>query len=337
MEFGIYSLGEMHSHPLSKSQTTFDKRIQDIIEMARYADQQGLDLFGVGEHHRLDYAVSSPQMMLSAIAQITKRIKLTGLTNVLNTSDPVRVFEDYATLDLISNGRAEITAGRGAFVESFPLFGYNEQHYDDLFQEHLELLLELNQKSRVSWSGHHRPSIRNADISPRPVQSKIPISIGVGGTIESAQRAGELGCRLAVIMIGGVVKRYENLVQTYQGSFQGDKPFLSIAGHTFIRETNAEIEREFYPYYAQYWKHLTSQGIGGAMGAARTDIGFITSKESTLFVGTPEQIIEKIHYQQELFGHQRFLAQVDFGGQPLEEVKKTIHLLANKVMPHFNI
>ncbi|KAB8139328.1 LLM class flavin-dependent oxidoreductase [Gracilibacillus oryzae] len=334
-EFGIYSLSEMMEDPIKKGKISAADRLEQIIQLAEYTEKAGLDLFGVGEHHRLDYAVSSPQMVLSAIAQRTKRIRLTALTSLLNTSDPVRLFEDFSTLDLLSKGRAEFTAGRGAFVESFPLFGYDERNYDQLFEEHLQLFIKLNQSTSVSWQGNYRPSLDNAEIAPRPYQQKLPISIGVGGTIESAIRAGKYGCGLTVVMIGGTAKKYQRLIQAYRDSYQGESPHIAIAGHTFIRETEKELEEEFYPYYANYWKHITQEGIGGAMGAARSDLEYLTSKEASIFVGTPEHIIEKLKYQSELFGHHRFNAQVDFGGQSLEAMEKTIRLLAGKVAPAF--
>ncbi|QGH35469.1 LLM class flavin-dependent oxidoreductase [Gracilibacillus salitolerans] len=336
MEFGVYSLSEILENPKTKQTLTAKERVDMLVEMARYADQIGLDLFGVGEHHRLDYAVSSPQMLLSAISQQTSKIKLTALTSLLNTADPVRLFEDFATLDLLSGGRVEFTAGRGAFVESFPLFGYSEKHYDELFDEHLHLFLQLNQQEKVTWEGRYRPPLQAAEIAPRPLQNKLPLSIGVGGTIESAERAGRNGCGLTVVMIGGTAKKYQRLVQHYHEVYQGERPVVAIAGHTMIRETELELEQDFYPYYANYWKHLTKQGIGGAMGAARTDLEFITSKESTLFVGTPEQIVEKIIYQHQLFHHDRYHAQVDFGGQPIESIKQTMDLLVNQVIPEVN-
>lgn len=336
MEFGVYSLAEILKNPITKKEVDAHERIDQIIELATYADKKGIDLFGVGEHHRLDYAVSTPQMILSAISQRTEKIKLTALTSLLNTADPVRLFEDFATLDLLSNGRAEFTAGRGAFVEAFPLFGYNETYYDELFEEHLDLFLQLNEKEQISWQGEYRASLHGAEISPRPFQRKLPISIGVGGTIESAERAGKNGCGLTVVMIGGIVKKYLPLVQAYRDTFNGTKPQIAVAGHTFIRETEEEIREAFYPFYANYWKHLTKQGIGGAQGAARSDMEFITSKESTLLVGTPQQIIEKMLYQHELFNHDRFLAQVDFGGQSIEDIKQTVHLLVTEVIPIVN-
>ncbi|GAE95016.1 luciferase-like monooxygenase [Gracilibacillus boraciitolerans JCM 21714] len=208
MEFGgVYTLTEILENPLTKQTNSVNARVDMIVDMARYADEIGIDIFGIGEHHRLDYAVSSPQMMLSAISQTTTDIKLTALTSLLNTTDPVRLFEDFATLDLLSKGRAEITAGRGAFVESFPLFGYDERKYDQLFDEHLDLLLQLNQQERIIWKGNLRPALTHAEIAPpRPFQTKLPISIGVGGTMESAIRAGKKGCGLTVVMIGGIAR-----------------------------------------------------------------------------------------------------------------------------------
>jgi alkanesulfonate monooxygenase SsuD/methylene tetrahydromethanopterin reductase-like flavin-dependent oxidoreductase (luciferase family) len=334
LEYGVYSLTERLANPFTKNILTFKERIDQLVEYGVYADKKGIHVFGLGEHHRLDYAVSSPQMVLAAIAAKTSKIKLTALTSLLNTTDPVRLYEDFATLDLLSAGRSELTIGRGAFVEAFPLFGYNERDYDELFAEHLQLLNKLNHTSIVTWKGRHRSSLNNAEIAPRAMQKNIPISIGVGGTLESAERAANYKCGLTVVMIGGIVKKYKRLVDTYRKHYEGERPFVSIAGHTFIRETEEELEKEFYPYYATYWEHLTKQGIGGAMGVARSDLEFVTSKESTLIVGTPKQIIEKIQYQKSLFQHQRFYAQVDFGGQSTESVKKTIDLLTEEVMPY---
>src|SRR5690554_5971413 len=186
MEIGMYSLADLGPDPHTGNTITAKQRLREIIEAAKLADEAGLDVFGVGEHHRLDYAISAPPVVLAAIAQVTKRIKLTSTTTVLNTVDPVRLFEDFATLDLLSDGRAEIIAGRGAFIESFPLFGYDVNKYDELFEEHLELLLKLNASEKVTWSGRHRSALHEAHISPRPAQQEIPLWVGVGGTPESA-------------------------------------------------------------------------------------------------------------------------------------------------------
>ena len=190
--------------------------MKEIIEAAKFADEAGLDIFGLGEHHRLDYAVSATPVALAAIAQVTNRIKLTSATTVLSTVDPVRLFEDFATLDLLSNGRAEIIAGRGAFVESFPLFGYNFNDYDALFEENIELFLKLNEHEKITWNGRFRSALQNADISPRPVQKQIPLWVGVGGTPESAERAGRLGTGLALAILGGDPLRFKPLVDIYR-------------------------------------------------------------------------------------------------------------------------
>ena len=182
------------------------------MKAAKLADEAGLDIFGLGEHHRLDYAVSATPVALAAIAQVTKRIKLTSATTVLSTVDPVRLFEDFATLDLLSNGRAEIIAGRGAFVESFPLFGYSFNDYDALFEENIELFLKLNEYENISWNGRFRSALQNADIAPRPVQKQIPLWVGVGGTPESAARAGRLGTGLALAILGGDPLRFKPLL-----------------------------------------------------------------------------------------------------------------------------
>jgi len=197
-EIGIYSLADMGPNPITGETITPKERIQEIIEAAKLADEAGLDIFGVGEHHRLDYAVSSPAVILAAIAQCTKNIRLTSTTSVLSTLDPVRLFEDFALLDLISGGRAEILAGRGAFIESFPLFGFDTRDYDQLFEENIELFNLLNKNEKVTWEGKFRPSLNDAEIAPRPVQRELPLWIGVGGTYESALRAGRLGVGMAL-------------------------------------------------------------------------------------------------------------------------------------------
>ena len=330
MEFGVFSLGERLDHKYTEKPVD---RMQDLIYLGEYADELGIDLFGLGEHHRLDYVSSSPQVILSYIAASTKNIRLTALTSLLGTTNPIRLYEDFATLDLLSRGRAEITVGRGAFNESFQLFGYDENKYDNLFREHLEILIKANKEEKVNWKGEVHHPLKEAEVSPRALQKQLPIHIGVSGTVASAIRAAKGKCGLAVIMLGGTVKRYKPIIDAYNENASLNNRFVSIAAHTFIRETEEEIEKEFYPLYARYWKHLRENGIGGPMGMARTDLEFITSKESTLLVGTPEQIIEKINYQQSLFHQNRMLLQVDFGGQSLMDMKKTVKLLADIVIP----
>lgn len=340
-EVGIYTLADHGPDPLTEETISPKQRMDEIIEAAKLADEAGLDIFGVGEHHRLDYVVSSPAVVLSAIAQATKQIRLTSTTSVLSTLDPVRLYEDFATLDLISNGRAEILAGRGAFIESFPLFGYSTNDYNELFSEHMDLLLKLNENEVVTWSGKFRSALNNAEISPRPVQEEIPIWIGVGGTPESAIRAGRLGVGMALAILGGDPVRFKPLVDLYreagkQAGHPEEQLKVGVTGHAYLAETTEKAKDEFYPYYANYWSYVNRQRSGFGMKMSRSDFDQVASPETALFVGSPEQIVEKILHQHELYGHTRFLAQMDIGGLPFSKVARNIELLATKVVPMLN-
>ena len=337
IEIGIYSLADLCPDPHTGQSVNAQQRMKEIIQAAKLADEAGLDIFGVGEHHRLDYAVSAPPVVLAAIAQITERIKLTSTTTVLSTVDPVRLFEDFATLDLISNGRAEIIAGRGAFIESFPLFGYDTNDYDALFSEHMDLFLKLNHDDIVTWNGQFRSLLRNADIAPRPVQKQLPLWVGVGGTVESAARAGRLGVGMAIAMLGGDPMRFMPLVETYreagvQAGHNLENLKLGVTGHAYISETTQQAKREFYPYYSNHWSHVNRQR-GMAFRMTQADFEHMASPDTALFVGSPQQIVEKILRQYELFGHKRFIAQMDIGGLPFHKVASGIELLATKVAP----
>ncbi|WP_391205798.1 LLM class flavin-dependent oxidoreductase [Psychrobacillus sp. L4] len=337
MEIGIYTFGDLGPNPLTGKTISASQRLREVIELGKLADEAGLDIFGVGEHHRLDYTISSPAVVLSAVAQATKRIKLTSATTVLSTVDPVRLFEDFATLDQISNGRAEIIAGRGAFVESFPLFGYDLHDYDALFEENIKLLQQLNREEIVTWEGKFRPNLSNAMISPRPVQEKLPIWVGVGGTPESAVRAGRLGTGLVLAILGGNPMHFKPLVDLYlrvgaDAGYARDSLQIGVTGHTYIAKETQQAKDEFYPYYSNYWSYVNKQR-GTETRMTRSDFEHMASPETALFVGSPQQIIEKILYQYELFGHQRFIAQMDIGGQTISEVAKGIELLATEVAP----
>ncbi|RHW43378.1 LLM class flavin-dependent oxidoreductase [Neobacillus notoginsengisoli] len=337
MEIGLYTLGDIGPEPFSGKTISAHQRIREIIEAAKLAEEAGLDLFGVGEHHRLDYAVSSIPVVLAAIAQVTSRIKLTSATTVLSTVDPVRLFEDFATLDLISDGRAEIISGRGAFIESFPLFGYDTNDYDALFTEHIELFLKLNKHKRVTWNGQFRPPLRNAEIAPRPLQEELPIWVGVGGSSESAARAGRLGVGMAIAMLGGQPERFKPLVDLYrragmEAGHPAEQLKVGITGHGYIAKTTQQAKDEYYPYYSNYWSYVNRQrGMGGTISRAHFDQ--MAAPDTALFVGSPQQIVEKILYQHELFGHTRFMAQIDIGGQPFKKVAEGIELLATQVAP----
>ncbi|WP_017727797.1 LLM class flavin-dependent oxidoreductase [Halalkalibacterium ligniniphilum] len=336
-EIGLYTFGDLGPDPHSRKTISIKERLNEVIQAAKMADEAGLDVFGVGEHHRLDYAISAPPVVLAAIAQVTKQIRLTSATTVLSTVDPVRLFEDFATLDLLSDGRAEIIAGRGAFVESFPLFGYDLNDYDPLFAENIELFLKLNENEIISWHGQFRPSLHDAQIAPRPLQNQLPIWVGVGGTPESAQRAGRLGTGIALAILGGEPARFKPLVDLYRqaGAEAGHAPEnlnVAVTGHTFISKTTQQAKDEFYPYYSNYWEYVNRQrGMGTRV--SRIDFEQMARPETGLFVGSSEQIIEKILQQYELFGHQRFIAQLDIGGQPFNKVAESIERLATEVAP----
>lgn len=338
IEIGLYTLGDIVADPFTGKTISAGQRIKEIMAAAKLADEAGLDIFGVGEHHRLDYAISSPSVVLASVAQMTKRIKLTSATTVLSTVDPVRLFEEFATLDLLSDGRAEIIAGRGAFVESFPLFGYDTNDYDALFTENLDLLLKLNENERMTWDGHFRPSLRNAEIAPRPLQTELPIWVGVGGTPSSAARAGKSGVGMALAILGGDPSRFKPLVDVYhQAGIEAGRDVedlkVGVTGHAYIAETTQQAKDEFYPYYANYWSYVNGQRGMSSGKMARTDFEQLTAPETALFVGSPQQIVEKILSQYELFGHRRFMAQMDIGGLPFEKVAKSIELLASEVAP----
>lgn len=337
LEIGLYTLGDICRDPHTGETLNAKQRVREIIETAKLADEAGLDIFGVGEHHRLDYAISAPSVVLAAIAQITKRIKLTSATTVLSTVDPVRLFEDFATLDLISDGRAEIIAGRGAFVESFPLFGYNTNDYDALFSENMDLFLKLNESENITWQGDFRSSLRNAEIAPRPVQHQLPIWVGVGGTLESADRAGRLGVGMAMAILGGDPERFMPLVESYlragvKAGHSLEHLKIGVTGHCYISKTSQQAKDEFYPYYTNYWSYVNRQQ-GKVFRMSRKDFEHLTGPDTALFVGSPQQIVEKILSQYELFGHKRFMAQMDIGGLPFKKVAEAVELLATEVAP----
>lgn len=328
MEIGIYTLADLRTDPLTGVQISTKQRLEEIMQAAKMADEAGLDVFGVGEHHRLDYAVSSPQMVLSAISQITSRIRLTSATTVLNTVDPVRLFEDFATLDLLSHGRAEIMAGRGATLESFYLFGYDLEYYDELFAEHLNLFFQLNADGRVTWEGRFRSALLEAEVSPRPVQNNIPLWIGVQESLDSAARAGRVGAGLTLVILDGNPIDYKPLVDVYrraasQAGVAAEAMRVGVTGHVYMAETSQKARDEFHPYHSNYWDN----------GLSRADFDPLCGEDTALLVGSPQQVIEKILRQYELFGHRRFMAQMDIGGLPFAKVAKNIERLAADVAP----
>jgi probable LLM family oxidoreductase len=336
MELGIYTFAERTANPATGELISAQQRIKDLMEEIQLADNLGLDVFGVGEHHRPDYMVSSPAIVLAAAATRTKRIRLTSAVTVLSSDDPVRVFQDFATLDLLSGGRAEIMAGRGSFIESYPLFGQNLNDYDELFSEKLDLLLKLRANERITWSGKFRSAIKNMGVYPRPVQDPLPVWIAVGGTPESVVRAGRLGLPLAIAIIGGQPARFAPLAELYRESAQraGHDPSrlqLSINSHGFIADTTEEAADILYPVYADVMTRIGAERGWPPTDRARFDME--RTPEGALLVGDPDTVIEKILYEHELFGMQRFLMQFSIGTLPHDKLMHCIELFATKVAP----
>jgi len=336
MEIGIYTFAESRFDPATGRQLEVGQRLRDLLEEIELADQVGLDVFGVGEHHRPDYSVSAPAIVLAAAAVRTQRIRLSSAVTVLSSADPVRVFQEFATIDQISGGRAEIMAGRGSFTESFPLFGQKLEDYDELFAEKLDLLLKVAASERVTWSGRHRPAIHDRPVYPRPLQDPLPIWIAVGGTPQSLVRAGTLGLPVSLAIIGGSPARFLPLVDLYRhaGLKGGHDPAglrLGISSHGFIAEDSQRAAQLAFPPYAE-----TMTRIGRERGwPPTTRRHFDAERElsGALFVGTPEQVIEKILYQHELFAHDRFLIQLTVGPMSHADVLRAIELLGTKVAP----
>jgi len=311
-------------------------RLRDLVEEMSLADEVGLDVFGLGEHHRPDFAVSSPAVALAAGAERTSRIRLTSAVTVLSSDDPVRVFQDFATLDGLSGGRAEIMAGRGSFTESFPLFGQDLDDYDELFASKLELLLELRRSDRVSWSGPHRPPLDYAGVYPRPVQDPLPVWIAVGGTPQSVARAGLLGLPLMIAIIGGSPERFVPLVDLYRQAAErgGHDPAALAVGvntHAYVADDGARAADEFFEPYTAMMTRIGRERGWPPMGRPQYDA--LRSARGALAVGAPEEVAEKLLWEHELFGHRRYLAQIAFGATPHAQAMHAIELLGTRVAP----
>jgi probable LLM family oxidoreductase len=329
VELGVYTFAE-----LTDDSVTPRERLRNLLEEIELADQVGLDVFGVGEHHRPDFTVSAPAVVLAAAAERTRRIRLTSAVSVLSSDDPVRVFEAFATLDLLSGGRAEIMAGRGSFVESFPLFGYELRDYDELFVEKLELLLRLRESERVTWSGKHRASLEGRGVYPRPLQERLPIWVAVGGTPESAARAGALGLPMALAIIGGLPERFVPFAELHRRAAaevgHGRLP-LSINSHGFVADSSQGAADVAYPAFAQMMDRIGRER--GWPPMQRQDFDASLTRRGANFVGSPQQVVEKILFQHELFGHDRFLVQFSVGTLPHAKLMRSIELFGTEVAP----
>ncbi len=335
MELGLHTFGDMDPEALDRG-AEGARRIKNLLEEIALADEVGLDVFGVGEHHRPDYAISSPATVLAAAAARTKNIRLTSAVTVLSSDDPVRVFQEFSTVDLISGGRAEIMAGRGSFIESYPLFGHDLNDYDELFTEKLDLLLAIRDQEIVTWQGTKRAAISGRGVYPRPVQEKLPVWIAVGGTPQSVARAGAMGLPLAVAIIGGEYRRFAPFFELYRDAARraGQDPKTlktSINVHGFIADTTEAAADQYFGPQAEVMNRLGRER--GWPPTTRAHFDQARSASGNLFLGSPEQVAEKIVAAHRVFGMDRFLLQMAIGKMPHAQLMRGIELYGTKVAP----
>lgn len=334
MEIGIDSFA---ASPKGHEDTA--KAMSELLERIELADQLGINAFGIGEHYRKEFLDAAPAMILAAAAARTQNIKLTSAVTVLSTADPVRVFQNFATLDIISNGRAEIVAGRGSFVDSFPLFGYNLHDYDAIFAEKLELLLKIRDTEIVTWSGRFRPPLREQAIFPRPIQKKIPVWLGVGGTPTSFARAGSLGLPLMLAAIGGQTHKFRPLVDLYrktgeEAGFSPDELKVGLHSFGYVANSRKEAIDDFYPRYAEVIASMNKER--GWVAPTREQFEAETDELGAIVIGSPTEVVEKIkHHSEALGGISRFNFQMDVGLSHTQ-MKRSIELIGNKVVPILN-
>lgn len=332
LEFGIYTLGDHLADPLTGKRISAKQRIKEIIELAQLAEQAGVDIFCVGESHQDYFATQAHTVVLSAIAQATEKIKISSASTIVSTLDSVRVYEDFATIDLISDGRAEIVAGRASRVGLYDLLGYDLNDYEELFEEKFELLLKINANEVVNWSGKFRAPLRNAKIIPRPVNGSLPIWRAVGGSPSSAMKAGRAGVPMYLAHLGGPATYFKRSIDIYretleENGFNPDDFPIATAGFFYAAETTEQALKEYYPHINEGMKLTNGRGFPKrqfAQGADPRDI---------MNVGSPQLIIEKILYQHEMFGNQRFIGQMDFGGVPFDRLKRNIEYIGTEILP----
>lgn len=335
MELGIFSFGDIHPNPVTGERVSPEQRMADLLERARLADDVGLHYFGIGEHHRPDYAVSSVVPVLAAAAAQTRRIHVGSAVTVLSTEDPVRVFQQFATLDLLSGGRAELTAGRGSFIESYPLFGAELGDYDALYEEKIDLLLRLDAEERLTWSGQFRPPLQDALILPRPTGEHLDIWIATGGTPASSVRAARLGKPVIYALLGGAVDNFAQHAALYRERFSAAgeaAPRVGVSGVGLVLRDGAK--ETFRPYWLDSMTRISAErgfpkpsGVTYNMQAARS---------GALYVGTPEEVAEKIVATHTAMGHDRHILQLDFSSVPQSQVLESIELLGTEVLPLVN-
>jgi alkanesulfonate monooxygenase SsuD/methylene tetrahydromethanopterin reductase-like flavin-dependent oxidoreductase (luciferase family) len=332
MEIGLYSLGDYMPDVVAGKSITEFQRIKNIVAASKLADEAGLDVFALGESHQQYFISQAHQVILGAMANATSKIKITSGVTVLSTADPVRIYEEFSTLDLLSDGRAEITAGRASRVGVYELMGVDLKDYEDIFEEKFDLLLKLNQSQPISWSGKYRPALKDAELYPKPLHVKLPIWRGVGGSPASAIKAGYYGSPMTLAILGGPSSAFKSTVDAFRNAadqYGHDSKSLPVATTSlcYIDDDSQQALKDYYPYLNNGWNLLRGGGYPKSQFAESSSI------KNAMMVGSPQQIIDKILYQYELYGHQRFLAQIDFGGIPFDKIARVIDLLAVKVAP----
>jgi alkanesulfonate monooxygenase SsuD/methylene tetrahydromethanopterin reductase-like flavin-dependent oxidoreductase (luciferase family) len=332
LEFGIYTLGDHLPDPITGERISAEQRIHEIIEYAKLAEQAGIDFFSVGESHQDYFTTQAHSVVLAAIAQATEKIKISSSSTIISTLDPVRVYEDFATIDLISKGRAEIVAGRASRVGNFDLLGYDLRDYEELYEEKFDLLLKINREEVVNWSGQFRPPLRNAKVLPRPQNGSMPIWRAVGGTPASAIKAGFAGVPMYLAHLGGPAVVFKRSIDAYRealrrNGFDPSEFPVATAGFFYAAETTQQALKELYPHINEGMKKTNGQGFSKQLFAQGAD------PHSIINIGSPQEIIEKILYQHELYGHQRYIAQIDFGGMPFDKLKKNIEWIGTEILP----
>lgn len=336
MKIGIGMFGDTGFDPLTNRFRDPEQRLKEIVEEVKLADDTGIELFAMGEHHREDYAVPAPEIMLAALSTVTKNIILSSGVNVISSADPVKLYQDYAMIDLLSGQRAEIMAGRGSFIESFPLFGQDLHDYDELFSEKLELLLRLNKEEKISWEGKFRPALKEQTVYPR-AKREIPVWIAVGGTPASVYRAAVLGLPIMFAIIGGSPGQFMPLVEYYKEQYaiaghDITKMEVGVHSHTYIADSKQTVLKDYYPVYAfQMDKIGRERGWRSNYSQSQFEAGM--SMQGALYMGSAEEVAEKIIHTIRMFGLTRYIAHIDVGGPSHKELMNTIELLGSKVIP----
>ena len=335
MELGIGMFGDLHIDANGKAQSA-QQRLQEIIEEIKLMDEVGLDFYGIGEHHRSDYAVSTPEIILAAAATVTKNIKLGSAVSVLSSADPVKLYQSFATVDLISNGRAELMAGRGSFIESYPLFGYNLADYDALFEEKLNLLVKINEQETISWKGKFRPELKEQQVLPRAVNNHLNIWVAVGGTPASVVRAGKLGLPVMFAIIGGNPTQFQPLFEYYKQAYEDAGHDVAnfkvgVHMHSFFGEESQATADYYYPYYSAQMDRIGKSRGWPPFQRGQYDYG--RSKHGHLIIGDANETAEKIIMMEELFGLTRFSAHMDVGAPAHDKMMKSIEIFGEKIAP----